>query len=94
MTPKLKRLLHSIPFLIISGIMLYSWIEFVSGKYISMWRHYLALILIAVNAVLYFVRFRETVILTGVLALFVLYWGAEYRFYHRMVFGFPGSKRK
>ena len=69
MTKKRKKIIQSFPFLIICGIMLYSWGEFPFTKYIATWRHYLALGLVILNAILYFVRFREAIALTGAILI-------------------------
>lgn len=64
-----NRILPSIPFLIISLIVLYTWFEIITAEYIATWRHYVALALVAVNAVLYFVKYKQAVLLTGIILI-------------------------
>jgi hypothetical protein len=64
-----NRIIPSIPFLIISLIVLYTWFEIITTEYIATWRHYVALTLIAINAVLYFVRYKPAVLLTGLILI-------------------------
>jgi hypothetical protein len=64
-----KRIVSSIPFLIISLIVLYTWFEIITTEYIATWRHYVALALVAINAALYFVKYKQAVLLTGVILI-------------------------
>lgn len=47
--------------------MLYTWIEFAANKHLPTWRQYVALAFVIVNALVYFIRFRPAVLLTGVI---------------------------
>jgi len=64
-----NRIITAIPFLIISLVVLYSWFEIITMEYIATWRHYAALALVAINAVLYFVRYKPAVLLTGLILI-------------------------
>ncbi len=64
---KKQKLIGSIPFLIACGIALFTWFEIMTTEYVATWRHYTALILIIVNAVVYFVWYRPAVLLTGII---------------------------
>ncbi|HEX9513364.1 MAG TPA: hypothetical protein VF939_22895 [Puia sp.] len=64
-----KRIISSIPFLIISLIVLYTWFEIITTEYIATWRHYVALTLVAINAALYFVKYKKAVLLTGIILI-------------------------
>ncbi|MHA4811560.1 hypothetical protein ACX0G9_25920 [Flavitalea flava] len=64
-----NRLLPAIPFLIISLIVLYTWFEIITTDYMATWRHYVALTLVAINAVLYFVRYKPAILLTGLILI-------------------------
>ncbi len=55
-------LIAVLPFIVVCIIMLYTWIEFAAGRYLPTWRQYVALVLVIVNAVIYFVRFRQAVL--------------------------------
>ena len=63
------RIISAIPFLIISFAVLYTWFEIITTEYIGTWRHYVALALVAINAVLYFVRYKPAVLLTGLILI-------------------------
>ena len=63
------RIISAIPFLIISLVVLYTWFEIITTEYIATWRHYVALALVAINAVLYFVRYKPAVLLTGLILI-------------------------
>jgi len=63
------KLINAIPFLIIRFVVLYSWFEIISTEHIATWRHYVALTLIAINAVLYFVRYKPAVLLKGLILI-------------------------
>jgi len=62
-----RKLIAALPFIAICVIMLYTWIEFAAGRYLPTWRQYVALVLVIVNAGIYFIRFRLAVLLTGVM---------------------------
>lgn len=63
------KLINAIPFLIIVLIMLYTWFEIITTEYLATWQHYLTMILLIINGVLYFVRFRAAVLFTGIVLL-------------------------
>lgn len=65
----LKRFLALAPFLILAAIALYNLFEFVFMDYVTGWRHRLAFGLLAVNACLYFYRFRPAIVATGIILL-------------------------
>ncbi|SRR6185437_3528671 len=62
-----QKLIAVLPFIVVCVIMLYTWIEFAANRYLPTWRQYVALALVIVNAVVYFVRFRQAVLLTGII---------------------------
>lgn len=64
-----KRIVSSIPFLIISLIVLYTWFQIITTEYIATWRHYVALALVVINVGLYFVRYKQAVLLTGIILI-------------------------
>lgn len=63
------RIISAIPFLIISLVVLYTWFEIITTEYIATWRHYVALALVAINAVLYFMRYKPAVLITGLILI-------------------------
>lgn len=65
----IKKIIGLIPFLIICGIVIYTWVEFISTDYVATWRHYLALIAVAINAALYFVQYKKALLITGLILL-------------------------
>jgi len=64
-----KRIINSIPFLIVGIIVLYAWVQIMTTEYAATWRQYVALALVGINAVLYFVKFKHAILLTGVILL-------------------------
>jgi hypothetical protein len=67
MLNKRRKLIAALPFIAVCVIMLYTWIEFATNMYLPTWRQYLALALVIVNVVVYFVRFRQAILLTGII---------------------------
>src|SRR5580704_17073165 len=67
------RIISAIPFLIISFVVLYTWYEIITAEYIATWRHYVALALVAINAGLYFVRYKQAVLLTGIILILAIF---------------------
>ena len=65
----IRKIISLIPFLIICGIVIHTWVEFITTDYIATWRHYLALIAVAINAALYFVRYKQALLLTGLILI-------------------------
>ena len=62
-----KTIPRLIPFLILAGITVYSLVEFIVNSYIPTWKHYVAFVLIVINAILLFYRIRPAVLATGVI---------------------------
>ena len=61
------KIIRIIPFLTILLIVLYTWVEIIAAEHIATWRHYVALALVLVNAALYFVRYKQALLLTGII---------------------------
>ncbi len=61
--------IRTIPFIIIVFTCLYSGGLFILGHYGIGWKHILAFILVAANAVLYFYDFKKALLATGLLLL-------------------------
>jgi hypothetical protein len=49
--------------------MLYTWFEITTTECIATWRHYTALALIGVNMMLYFLRYKQAILLTGAILI-------------------------
>src|SRR5262249_39691142 len=62
---RIQKLISLIPFLIVCGCVVASWVDFLFNGYAAEPAHYLALGLVAVNAVVYFIRFRVGIWMTG-----------------------------
>ena len=60
-----KKIIPSIPFLITCTIVAYNWFEFITTEYLAEAKHYIALALIIINAVLYFIKQKQAILLTG-----------------------------
>ncbi len=63
------KIFHSIPFIILFSIVLNTWILFKTADYTANWRHYILLFLLLTNLVLYFTRFKQALLLTGVILI-------------------------
>jgi hypothetical protein len=68
-TTRWKKTIGAIPFLIICGMVSYAWFEFTTTDYASTWRQIVALILVLGNAGLYFVRYKQALLLTGLILI-------------------------
>jgi hypothetical protein len=64
-----KIALRVSPFIILGGILAYTWIIIFSTEYMAMARHIALLFLFLINLVVYFFRFRLALIGTGVILL-------------------------
>jgi hypothetical protein len=64
-----KRILALIPFSILAGIALYTMGEFTFSDFSATVQHRIAFGLVAVNACLYFARFRPAILVTGIILL-------------------------
>lgn len=61
--------LRIIPFLIIFLIISYTCFEILKAEYVFTTKHYLAIALIVINGILYFVRYKIAILLTGIILL-------------------------
>lgn len=66
---KRQKLLSLLPFITLCIIMLYTCVEILLTEYAASWRHYLAMILLFSNGILYFKRYRMSVVFTGIILL-------------------------
>lgn len=62
-----NKVISALPFFIISIITLYTCFEIITTDYIATIKHYITFILIAINGIIYFVRYKFSVILTGII---------------------------
>lgn len=62
-----NKIISAIPFFIISIITLYTCFEIIATDYIATVKHYVAFILILINGVSYFIRYKFSIILTGII---------------------------
>lgn len=69
MLNKHRKLIAAFPFMVVCIIMLITWIEFAADRYFPTWRQYVALPLVIANVWLYFIRFKQAVLLTGIILL-------------------------
>lgn len=63
------KIFRSTPFIILFSVVLNTWILFLSTDYVASWRHYLLLALLLTNSVLYFTRFKQALLLTGIILI-------------------------
>jgi hypothetical protein len=63
------KIFRLIPFIILCFIVFNTWILFLTTDYIANWRHYILLALLLINIVLYFTRFKQALLLTGVILI-------------------------
>lgn len=71
---KKYQLIHAIPFLILFLLVLYTWFIFLSTNYVATWRHYLLLVLVLINLILYYRWFNKAILTTGmILILFTFF---------------------
>lgn len=65
----MKQLARVSPFLIVGVILVYTWYIILTTEYFATTRHIIALVLWGINGLLYFLRFRYAIILTGVILI-------------------------
>jgi hypothetical protein len=66
---KRKKIMSFIPFLLVGVLMLFAWFEILTTEYIATWRHYVGLVLVGGNVVLYFIRYKQAIVLTGIILI-------------------------
>ena len=66
---RLQKFIRMIPFFILCGVMVNTWFQFISGIYISSWYHITALVLVIINAVVYGIRYKTGLLMTGIVLL-------------------------
>lgn len=67
---RIQKIVSLIPFLIICGCLVVSWVDFIFGDLIASTRHYITPALVVLNGVLYFIRFRAGIWMTGAILFF------------------------
>jgi hypothetical protein len=65
----MKQAARVSPFLLTGIILIYTWYIILTTEYFATTRHVIALILFGINALLYFLRFRYAILLTGVILI-------------------------
>lgn len=68
-----KRIINLVPFLIVVVICIYTMIEFMATEYTATWKHYTAFVLVALNAISYFLYRRPAVLFTGIILLLAVF---------------------
>jgi hypothetical protein len=64
--PRSKKIIATIPFLIVAILGIFTWITFATTEYAATWRQYVGLFMIIANGVLYYFRFKAALLLTGI----------------------------
>ncbi len=64
-----NKIISAIPFFTISIITLYTCFEIIATDYIATVKHYVAFILILINGVSYFIQYKFSIILTGIILI-------------------------
>ena len=65
-----RKLLASIPFLIVAGLLVNTWLKFYTNEYEASPVHYVTLVLIVLNGILLLIRFKPALLMTGVILFF------------------------
>jgi|ERR1700733_12278355 len=65
-----RKLLASVPFLIIAGFLINTWYKFYNNEYEASAVHYITLALIVINGILLLIRFKPALLMTGVILVF------------------------
>ena len=69
-TPRIskgRKLVASIPFIIVAGLLINTWTKFYNNEYLPSWKHYVTLILIVINGILLVIRFKPALLMTGII---------------------------
>ncbi|GGH65966.1 hypothetical protein HNQ91_001970 [Filimonas zeae] len=64
---KMNKLLRCVPYVLVGIIHLFAWVQILAGANEPGLRHYLALLLLAINGVLYFKKHQQALILTALI---------------------------
>ena len=65
-----RKLLASIPLLIVAGLLIDTWYKFYNNEYNASLVHYISLALVIINGILFLIRFKPALLLTGLILLF------------------------
>lgn len=68
-----NKIISVIPFFIVSLITLYTWFEIISTDYTATIKNYITLILIIMNGGGYFVRYKFSILLTGLILILAIF---------------------
>lgn len=73
MKGKFLKIIRTMPFLVLTVILIRTWYIFGSTEYAASTKHYAALALMIANLPLYFIRFRMALYFTGAILLFTTF---------------------
>jgi hypothetical protein len=65
--PKGRKFLASVPFIFVGGLLINTWHKFYNDEYDASLLHYVTLILFFVNGILFLIRFKPALLMTGVI---------------------------
>lgn len=65
-----RKLLASIPLLIVAGLLIVTWNKFYNHEYVASSVHYLTLGLVIINGILFPIRFKPALLMTGLILFF------------------------
>ena len=65
-----RKLLASIPLLIVVGLLINTWNKFYNKDYEASFVHYVTLVLVVINSILLLIRFKPALLMTGAILLF------------------------
>jgi hypothetical protein len=71
--PKKRKLLASLPYLIVAAITIHSWYDFYNHRYLPSAVHYVTGVLVAINGVLLAWRFKLGLLVTGGILVFAAF---------------------
>ena len=64
-----RKLLLLLSYLLLVGIMIYTWVLFITGAYLPQWQHWVALILMVLNGLFYLRSMKTGTLFTGVVLI-------------------------
>jgi hypothetical protein len=65
-----RKLLASIPFIIVAVLLINTWHKFYTREYDPQLTHYITLVLVVLNGILLAIRFKPALLMTGFILLF------------------------
>jgi len=80
-----RKLLASVPFIIVAGLLINTWHKFYNDEYDASLLHYVTLTLTFINGILFLIRFKPALLMTGAI-LFLASFGLLHFFVYQSSF--------